>query len=275
MNGEPWGYSVCESLHLIPSESCCFELFCHMWETSKGPKGPHQHTPPSPCTGSCWLFWTVSLSFNNSCWGTLISQGPAVLKYSTIFPSSSKEWSVWKIPENTEVQSVRDTPLALRYILPQTHPPQQSLLAPPVCNLQSSSPHPLLRPFLIQGHLPDPALKCWNEKQNKWILKSRTEWEVGKSWFPVRENISSCCNWPTKGEEKVRSLRKTAEQELWDFRDSGLTRTRKTDLLQSIMQFKGKFLFIFYFLLPCTLQVSSTAEPINHCSWKKMETTTA
>lgn len=123
MNGEPWGYSVCESLHLIPSESCCFELFCHMWETSKGLEGSLQDIPPSPCTGSCWLFWTVSLRFNNSCWGTLISQGPAVLKYCTIFPSSSKEWSMWKIPENTEVQSVKDTPLALRYSPPTNTSP--------------------------------------------------------------------------------------------------------------------------------------------------------
>lgn len=67
-------------------------------------------------------FSEQSLSFNNSCWGSLISQGPAILKYCTIFPSSSKERSMWKfqkIPKcslqrysiSTEIQSShRDVP---------------------------------------------------------------------------------------------------------------------------------------------------------------------
>lgn len=156
------------SLHLIPSESCCFELFCHMWETSKGPKGSHQHTPPSPCAGSCWLFWTVSLSFNNSCWGTLISQGPAILK-SSIFPSSSKEWSMWKIPENTEVQSVRDIPLALRYSPPTNTSPTTAFAgipsSPSVQFMKQQPPSSL-------GAFSNPRLPLWSCSQ---VLKWKTE----------------------------------------------------------------------------------------------------
>lgn len=136
--GSP-GDKACVSLHLIPSERCCLELFCHMWETSKGPKGSLQHTPSSPSAGSCWLFWTVSQSFNNSCLGTLISQGPAILKYCTIFPSSSKEWSMWKIPENTEVQSVRDTPLALRYSPPTNTSPTTVSAGSPQCAIYEAT----------------------------------------------------------------------------------------------------------------------------------------
>lgn len=130
---------------------------------------------------------------------------PIQLQGMIYVKNSRKHWSAvcQKYSISTEIQSSH------KHVVHSSlcwQPP-----AAPVCNLWSNSSHPVLGPFLIQGHLSNPALKCGNEKQNKWILESRTAWEVGKSWFPVRENIFSCCNWPTKGEEKVLSLRNTAE----------------------------------------------------------------
>lgn len=68
MNREPRGYSVCESLHLIPSERCCFErVLPHV----RNLQGTYGLSPGDSFFPMCWFM----LTFLNSLWALIIHAG--------------------------------------------------------------------------------------------------------------------------------------------------------------------------------------------------------
>ena len=155
--------NLCISSH---QRAAALSVFCHMWRTSKGPKGSLQETLSSRAL--------VHVDFSEqSLWVLIIHAGGISCPRGQLF------WNTVLFshlaPRNDLCENSRkhQSTVSERYSIStetqssHKHLPHNSLCWQPasahVCNFWSNSPHPLLRPCLNRGHLSDPAFKWWND----------------------------------------------------------------------------------------------------------------